>query len=147
MICWWMTSVLRVMCRVLRRFQRRSHQLNAIRVIQRNCAAYLKLRNWHWWRLFTKASINACWMCVIYSSNIHHRHVKLCLARIMNTDLPIMIVTSLNSNVCEYCDGYHLFQSRIITVLNGWSKYLNLYLVFGTAMPINVYCTWRKLLS
>ena len=29
-------------------------QLNAIRVIQRNCAAYLKLRNWTWWRLFTK---------------------------------------------------------------------------------------------
>ena len=29
-------------------------QLNAIRIIQRNCAAYLKLRNWQWWRLFTK---------------------------------------------------------------------------------------------
>lgn len=25
-----------------------------MRVIQRNCAAYLKLRNWQWWRLFTK---------------------------------------------------------------------------------------------
>ena len=28
--------------------------MNAIRIIQRNCAAYLKLRNWQWWRLFTK---------------------------------------------------------------------------------------------
>ncbi|OWA52979.1 Myosin heavy chain, non-muscle [Hypsibius exemplaris] len=35
-------------------YQRRLQQLNAIRVIQRNCAAYLKLRNWEWWRLFTK---------------------------------------------------------------------------------------------
>ncbi|XP_077055719.1 myosin-9a [Siphateles boraxobius] len=37
-----------------RAFAKRQQQLNAMRVIQRNCAAYLKLRNWHWWRLFTK---------------------------------------------------------------------------------------------
>ncbi|KAL8565495.1 hypothetical protein ACOMHN_049471 [Nucella lapillus] len=37
-----------------RNFQKRLQQINAIRVIQRNCAAYLKLRNWQWWRLFTK---------------------------------------------------------------------------------------------
>jgi len=41
---------------IFRHFHKRSHQLNAIRVIQRNCQAYLKLRNWQWWRLFTKAS-------------------------------------------------------------------------------------------
>ncbi|KAK3797476.1 hypothetical protein RRG08_049307 [Elysia crispata] len=35
-------------------YQKRLQQINAIRVIQRNCAAYLKLRNWQWWRLFTK---------------------------------------------------------------------------------------------
>ncbi|XP_062872384.1 myosin-9-like isoform X2 [Trichomycterus rosablanca] len=35
-------------------FARRQQQLTAMRVIQRNCAAYLKLRNWQWWRLFTK---------------------------------------------------------------------------------------------
>ena len=29
-------------------------QQSAIRIIQRNCQAYLKLRNWPWWRLFTK---------------------------------------------------------------------------------------------
>ena len=37
-----------------RNYQRRLQQLSAIRIIQRNCAAYLKLRNWQWWRLFTK---------------------------------------------------------------------------------------------
>lgn len=35
-------------------YQRRLQQLNAIRIIQRNCSAYLKLRNWPWWRLYTK---------------------------------------------------------------------------------------------
>ena len=33
---------------------KRTQQLNAIRILQRNCAAYLKLRNWQWWRLYTK---------------------------------------------------------------------------------------------
>lgn len=37
-----------------RNYQKRLQQLNAIRIIQRNCAAYLKLRNWTWWRLYTK---------------------------------------------------------------------------------------------
>ncbi|XP_049601870.1 myosin-9 isoform X1 [Syngnathus scovelli] len=37
-----------------RAFARRQQQLTAMKVIQRNCAAYLKLRNWQWWRLFTK---------------------------------------------------------------------------------------------
>jgi len=37
-----------------RNFQKRCQHLNAIRIIQRNCSAYLKLRNWQWWRLFTK---------------------------------------------------------------------------------------------
>ncbi|XP_077474164.1 myosin-9 isoform X2 [Stigmatopora argus] len=37
-----------------RAFSRRQQQLTAMKVIQRNCAAYLKLRNWQWWRLFTK---------------------------------------------------------------------------------------------
>merc|ERR1719419_1227141 len=37
-----------------RKDKKRKQQLSAIRVIQRNCASYLKLRNWAWWRLFTK---------------------------------------------------------------------------------------------
>ncbi|KAI5723847.1 hypothetical protein M8J76_011739 [Diaphorina citri] len=37
-----------------RNFQKRLQQLNAIRIIQRNCSAYLKLKNWQWWRLYTK---------------------------------------------------------------------------------------------
>lgn len=40
-----------------RAFTKRQQQLTAMKVIQRNCAAYLKLRNWQWWRLFTKVSI------------------------------------------------------------------------------------------
>ncbi|KAL0985193.1 hypothetical protein UPYG_G00153940 [Umbra pygmaea] len=35
-------------------FLKKQQQLSAVRVMQRNCAAYLKLRNWQWWRLFTK---------------------------------------------------------------------------------------------
>ncbi|XP_067457464.1 myosin-10 isoform X5 [Thunnus thynnus] len=35
-------------------FMKKQQQLSAMRVMQRNCAAYLKLRNWQWWRLFTK---------------------------------------------------------------------------------------------
>uniref|UniRef100_A0A8C5F122 Myosin heavy chain 11 n=1 Tax=Gopherus evgoodei TaxID=1825980 RepID=A0A8C5F122_9SAUR len=35
-------------------FAKKQQQLTAMRVIQRNCSAYLKLRNWQWWRLFTK---------------------------------------------------------------------------------------------
>ncbi|KPP74615.1 myosin-11-like [Scleropages formosus] len=35
-------------------FAKRQQQLTAMKVIQRNCAAYLKLRNWQWWKLFTK---------------------------------------------------------------------------------------------
>ncbi|XP_062304308.1 myosin-9-like isoform X1 [Osmerus eperlanus] len=35
-------------------FAKRQQQLTAMKVIQRNCVAYLKLRNWQWWRLFTK---------------------------------------------------------------------------------------------
>merc|ERR1719242_1750131 len=37
-----------------RNYQKRVQQLNAIRILQRNFAAYLKLRNWQWWRLYTK---------------------------------------------------------------------------------------------
>lgn len=43
-----------------RAFTKRQQQLTAMKVIQRNCAAYLKLRNWQWWRLFTKVSD---WLC------------------------------------------------------------------------------------
>ncbi|XP_062388682.1 myosin-11 [Sardina pilchardus] len=35
-------------------FAKRQQQLTAMKVIQRNCSVYLKLRNWQWWRLFTK---------------------------------------------------------------------------------------------
>lgn len=35
-------------------YQKRIKQSNVIRILQRNGLAYLKLRNWEWWRLFTK---------------------------------------------------------------------------------------------
>ncbi|XP_031421345.1 myosin-11 isoform X2 [Clupea harengus] len=35
-------------------YAKRQQQLTAMKVIQRNCSVYLKLRNWQWWRLFTK---------------------------------------------------------------------------------------------
>ena len=37
-----------------RAYQKRMEQFRAIRIIQRNVQSYLKLRNWQWWRLFTK---------------------------------------------------------------------------------------------
>lgn len=37
-----------------RLYHKRVQQSNAIRVLQRNGLAWLKLRNWQWWRLFTK---------------------------------------------------------------------------------------------
>ena len=39
---------------LFRNYVKRTQQLNAIRILQRNCSAYLKLRNWQWWRLYTK---------------------------------------------------------------------------------------------
>ncbi|KAI3387350.1 hypothetical protein SNEBB_003872 [Seison nebaliae] len=41
-------------CLARRGFNRRKNAGNAIRIIQRNGRAFLKLRNWPWWRLFTK---------------------------------------------------------------------------------------------
>jgi len=35
-------------------YLKRIQQLSAIRVLQRNGRSYMKLRNWQWWRLFTK---------------------------------------------------------------------------------------------
>eukprot|EP00118_Oscarella_pearsei_P003363 m.14044 g.14044 ORF g.14044 m.14044 type:complete len:1988 (+) comp25432_c0_seq1:98-6061(+) len=36
------------------KYRKRVQQSIAIRVVQRNVVSYLKLRNWPWWRLFTK---------------------------------------------------------------------------------------------
>ncbi len=42
----------------LRAFAKKQQQLSALKVMQRNCAAYLKLRHWQWWRLFTKVGLS-----------------------------------------------------------------------------------------
>lgn len=41
-------------------YEKRTQQLSAIRVLQKNCLNYLKLRNWPWWRLFTKVVLKNC---------------------------------------------------------------------------------------
>ncbi|KAG7273095.1 hypothetical protein CRUP_024825 [Coryphaenoides rupestris] len=35
-------------------FAKKQQQLGAMKVLQRNCSCYLRLRGWQWWRLFTK---------------------------------------------------------------------------------------------
>lgn len=48
---------LQALCRgalARRNYQKKIQQVNAMRIIQRNGRAFLKLKNWHWWRLFTK---------------------------------------------------------------------------------------------
>lgn len=54
MLLWVPLSDLHLLCRA---FAKRQQQLTAMKVLQRNCAAYLKLRNWQWWRLFTKVTL------------------------------------------------------------------------------------------
>uniref|UniRef100_A0AAR2LJ29 Myosin, heavy chain 11b, smooth muscle n=1 Tax=Pygocentrus nattereri TaxID=42514 RepID=A0AAR2LJ29_PYGNA len=49
-------------------FSKRQQQLTAMKVIQRNCAAYLKLKNWQWWRLFTKVRNNVMSLRAAFSS-------------------------------------------------------------------------------
>uniref|UniRef100_A0A3Q3IGA7 Myosin, heavy chain 10, non-muscle n=1 Tax=Monopterus albus TaxID=43700 RepID=A0A3Q3IGA7_MONAL len=43
-----------LLSKCFRAFAKKQQQLSALKVLQRNCAAYLKLRHWQWWRLFTK---------------------------------------------------------------------------------------------
>lgn len=51
----------------LRAFAKKQQQLSALKVLQRNCAAYLKLRHWQWWRVFTKVG----WARVLLSTFLH----------------------------------------------------------------------------
>ena len=56
-------------------------QLNAIRILQRNCAAYLKLRNWQWWRLYTKVKpllqVIERFICIMLPPHIIDTALKL----------------------------------------------------------------------
>lgn len=50
-----------------RAFAKKQQQLSALKVLQRNCAAYLKLRHWQWWRLFTKVGPGCvCNVCILH---------------------------------------------------------------------------------
>lgn len=61
---------------VCRAFAKKQQQLSALKILQRNCAAYLKLRHWQWWRVFTKVcyilglpwTFGNRWMQVLTSS-------------------------------------------------------------------------------
>ncbi|XP_073500208.1 myosin-9 [Phyllobates terribilis] len=56
-------------------FAKRQQQLTAMKVIQRNCAAYLKLRNWQWWRLFTK--VKPLLQANRFDEELHSKEVEL----------------------------------------------------------------------
>ena len=50
-----------------RAFSKKQQQLSALKVLQRNCAAYLKLRHWQWWRLFTKVCGFVCVVSALHT--------------------------------------------------------------------------------
>ncbi|XP_041087835.1 myosin-10-like isoform X3 [Polyodon spathula] len=58
-----------------RAFVKKQQQLNALKVMQRNCAAYLKLRHWQWWRLFTK--VKPLLQVTRQDEEIQHREMEL----------------------------------------------------------------------
>lgn len=76
-------TVLSNCVRLRRAFTKKQQQLSALRVMQRNCAAYLKLRNWQWWRLFTK---------VLVSLSHTHTHRPACCVwpHLLNRIFPII---------------------------------------------------------
>ena len=53
-------------------YQKKIQQVNAMKIIQRNGRAFLKLKNWHWWRLFTKVSFITIY---ISSKNLEHYQI------------------------------------------------------------------------
>lgn len=61
-----------------RAFAKKQQQLSALKVLQRNCAAYLKLRHWQWWRLFTKVT-HQIWALTLLSLNTREWLLKLLL--------------------------------------------------------------------
>ncbi|XP_018420207.1 PREDICTED: myosin-9 [Nanorana parkeri] len=64
-------------------FAKRQQQLTAMKVIQRNCAAYLKLRNWQWWRLFTK--VKPLLQANRFDEELHTKEVELLKVKELQT--------------------------------------------------------------
>lgn len=77
------TSETGVACFLCRAFAKRQQQLTAMKVIQRNCAAYLKLRNWQWWRLFTKVSVPSAGRLLVGLPLETVRELRLVLKRLL----------------------------------------------------------------
>ena len=60
-------------------FKKLIQQQKAIQVLQRNGKCYLKLRNWQWWRLFTKVKplLQVRGLHKVYCNNQVNSHRKL----------------------------------------------------------------------
>ncbi|KAG7272402.1 hypothetical protein CRUP_035597 [Coryphaenoides rupestris] len=58
-------------------YLKKQQQLSALRVMQRNCAAYLKLRNWQWWRLFTKKAKDNLGRVELDMVELDRKHTQL----------------------------------------------------------------------
>ena len=80
----WLQNVQLKIALMFRNYQKKVQQLNAIRILQRNCAAYLKLRNWQWWRLYTKVkpllqvTRDAAWLS-LFSTYLTFLHISTIL--------------------------------------------------------------------
>ena len=82
---------------MFRNYQKKVQQLNAIRILQRNCAAYLKLRNWQWWRLYTKVkpllqvTREAAWFSTILNLPAYIRHIEFSIRQIENSCISALL--------------------------------------------------------
>ena len=88
-----------------RNYQKRVQQLNAIRILQRNCAAYLKLRNWQWWRLYTKVKpLLQVWSQTFYPCYFNSYFLHLLLSHLLLLPLVVIFLPMLLSPL----SGRHL---------------------------------------
>ena len=75
-------------------FQKRVEQTRAIRIIQRNVQSYLKLRNWKWWRLFTKVNKPHPFIIIISFLSLHPS--LCCYTSLSPYLIPIIILPLLH---------------------------------------------------
>ena len=107
-------------------FKKLIQQHKAIQVLQRNGKCYLKLRNWQWWRLFTKVKPllqvsfipDLCgWLADSLNKNIYFTidKIKFCLFHwIFRNNLSNILIDELN---VQFSFGFHNSSNKIIVVL------------------------------
>lgn len=108
--------------------------MNAVRVIQRNCASYLKLRNWQWWRLFTKvciphtalvvkSKIYACKLALVTVPTLNNyitQHYSTTY-KLVNRSSNLLCCDSLKLAVHEaFVDSFGQFDQLCFTFRNDW---------------------------